>query len=233
MKSKIWTQKFVDIIWNPFDHKSQDLFIEEASSVLNEVFKKYDKLQNKYRSDERSAEKAIWMLHLDGLDTLRDCLALLKEKKHRIVGKLSRDITEVLDLAALFWWERDKGSRRLKKWYDDKVIRHCEFREYLGSSRGKEFQEYSARMYSDLSKWTHHCYSVLLNSYSLAGDNGEMLVYHSHTEALISPHTISQYMWEIKDLIFYFLSNIKMVGLIDWAELVCFLNKQRLGLKFI
>jgi hypothetical protein len=233
MKSKLWTQKYEDVKKYPYDYESQELFLKEALSVLDEVFKHYDKFQLKFHLDERSVEKAIWMLHLDALDTLRDCVVLLKQKKHRIVGKLFRDVTEVIDLATLFWWERDNGSENLIKWYDDKVIPHRTFRQHLKNTKGESFSKYSADIYEGLSRWTHHCYSILKNSYSLGGNTGEMLVYDSHSEILILPQTISQYIWEIKDLILYFLGNVKMAGLIDWKKISVFLNQTIHGLKFL
>jgi len=233
MMSKLWIEKFEDVKKNPYDYETQELFLKEASSILDEIFKHYDKFQIKFHLDDHSVEKAIWMLHLDALDTLRDCIALIKEKKHRIVGKLFRDITEVLDLSMLFWEERDKGSPNLKKWYDNKIIPHSEFRKYLKETKGELIFEQSRKIYSGLSQWTHHSYYTLKNSYSLGGKDAEMLIYDSHSSILILPQTISQYMWEIKDLILYFLSNVKRVRLIDWKEVVAFLNKTIHGMKFV
>lgn len=201
--------------------------------ILDEIFKHYDKFQTKFHLDDNSVEKAIWMLHLDAIDTLRDCIALLRQKKHRIVGKLFRDIIEVLDLSMLFWEERDKGSPNLKKWYDNKIIPHREFRNYLKRTKGHIIFEESKNIYTGLSEWTHHSYLSLKNSYSLAGKNGKKLVYDSHLNVLILPQVVSQYMWEIKDLILYFLGNVKIVGLIDWKKVVGFLNRTIHGLKFM
>jgi len=231
--SKLWIQKFEEVRKNPNDYETQELFLKEAASILDEIFKHYDKFQIKFHQDDHSVEKAIWMLHLDALDTLRDCIWLLKEKKHRIVGKLFRDVTEVLDLSILFWEERDKDSPNLKKWYDNKTIPHSKFRKYLKETKGELIFEQSRNIYSGLSQWTHPCYFTLKNSYSLGGKNAEMLIYDSHSNILILAQTISQYMWEIKDLILYFLSNVKRVGLIDWKEVVAFLNKTIHGMKFV
>jgi len=59
-----------------------------------------------------------------------------------------------------------------------------------------------------------------------------MLMYDSHSRLLVLPQTVSQYMWEIKDLILYFLNNVKMVGLIEWKHLALFLNRTIQGLEF-
>jgi len=233
MKSNLWTQTFDKVKNNPYDYKNQELFLKEALSILDEVFKHYDKFQLKFHLDKRSVEKAIWMLHLDALDSLRDCIALLEKKKHRIAGKLFRDITEVLDLAILFWWERDKDSPYLEKWYNNEIIQHEEFRKQIKKTKGIPIFEESRCIYKSLSMWTHPTYFVLKNSYSLGGKNAKMLIYDGHSELLILPQTISQYMWKIKDLILYFLDNVKRIGLIDWGELTIFLNKTIRGLKFV
>lgn len=233
MKSKLWIQAYDEVKKNPYDYENQKLFLKEASSILDEVYKHYDKFQTKFHLDERSVEKAIWMLHLDALNTIRDCVALLEKKKHRIVGKLFRDIVEVLDLSILFWEERNEGSSYLNKWYDDKVIPHRKFRSYLEKTKGQLISKESAKIYDSLSAWTYHTYLTLKNSYSLGGNDGKRLVCDSHSEVLILPQTISLYMWEIKDNILYFLSNIKKVGLIDWEELRIFLNKTIKGMTFI
>jgi hypothetical protein len=230
--SKVWIQNLEDSMKDRYGYESQQLFLEEALSILNKTFSYYEKYQMKFDKDDRSFEKAIWMLHLDALDTLRDCIFLLKDKKHRVVGKMFRDIAECLDLAALFWWERDSGSIHLKMWYDDKVIPHRKFRKYLNKVKGEEIMREAQDIYDSLSKWTHHCYSTLLNSYSLSGSNLQHLVYDSHSRVLVLPETISLYVWKIKDLMLYFLGNIKMVGLIDWNDFLIFLNKTIRGLKF-
>jgi len=143
IKSGLWTQKFKDVVKYPYDYESQELFLKEASSILNKVFKYYDKYFLKFRLNERSKEKAIWMLHMDALDTLRDCVFLLDKKKHRTVGKLFRDITEVLDLATLFWWECKKHPTNLNKWYDNEIIPHRIFRQYIKKAKGESFYKTS------------------------------------------------------------------------------------------
>lgn len=240
-KSKLWAWNYGAVRKALYDYESQKLFLTEALCVLDKTFEYYDKFQLKFGIDEESVEKAIWMLHLDALDTLRDCLLLLQQRRYRIVGKMFRDVTETLDLATLFWWESDSGSKHIKDWYVDKVVPHSEFRNHLKESKklyqtdiqDPSFAEYSNEMYKGLSKWTHHCYSTLKKSYSVAGENGKMLVYDGHSEVLILQETILEYIWELKDLILYFLGNIKMVGLADWSSLSVSINGIISGIRFI
>jgi hypothetical protein len=55
-----------------------------------------------YTRDEQSAEKVIWMLFLDSLEALIDCLNLSRDKKHRIAVRLFRDAVEAMDMASYF-----------------------------------------------------------------------------------------------------------------------------------
>jgi hypothetical protein len=234
MKSKLWVQSLHEVRSNPYDYESQKLFLNEASSILDEIFKKYDKYQVHFNLDERTLKKALWMLHLDALDTLRDCIYLLKKRKHRIVGKLFRDITETLDLATLFFGEEKDGKFvNLMNWYDNKVVPHRKFRKHLEKTKGQFISDYSKGMYEELSEFSHHCYNKLKNSYSLGGKNGNMLVYDSHSEILILPQTIAEYTWEVKQLMFYFLDNIKRVGLVDWNEIKIFCTKTITEIRFV
>jgi len=232
MKSKLWIQSLDDVKKNPYDCQSQELFMNEALLLLDELFIKYDKYQRHFSVDERTLKKALWMLHLDILDTLRDCIDLLKKKKHRIVGKLFRDIQENIDLATLFWEQRRSNPANLAKWYENKVIPHRKFRQHLKNAKGNSAANYSRVIYEELSQWPHHCYVKLTNSYVLGGDDGNRIIYDGHWEILIPPQTISQYTWLIKDSILYFFSNVKSVGLIDWNEFTIFLNRTIQGLVF-
>jgi hypothetical protein len=60
-----------------------------------------------------------------------------------------------------------------------------------------------------------------------------MLILDRHSTIFVLPQTISQYMWEIKDLILYFLADVKRVGLIDWKKAIIFLNKTIHGMEFV
>lgn len=272
-KSRLWTQPFDEVKNNLYDYESQELFLKEASLILDEIYKHYNKYQIKFHLDGRSVKKAIWMLHLDALDTLRDCIALLKKKKHKIVGKLFRDIFETIDLSNLFWEERNKGSKNLKKWYKNIIILHSDYRNHLKTARdvtiikegeeliikaegkiiakvkrklidkteeeittyagGEIIAKTGADIYRALSEWTHHTYRILKHSYSLGGKNGKMLVYDGYSDKLISHQVLSRYTLDIKDFVLYFLGAVKRVGLINWKEIVVFLNKTIHGIEFI
>lgn len=217
MPSELWKRTFADTLENPYyssDEKSE--FLNEARVFLDQVYKEFDRYTLKFHRDDRSLAKALWILQADALDTLRDCIILLNENKHRIVGKMFRDVLETLDLAEYL---RLQGNTpvALNKWYNDKIILHKKYRGVIKSkdpNRAKNL----AGFYSELSKWTHHTYSVLLYSYSLGKD--DMLVYDSHSpELLVLPHTISQYICIIKELIKLFFSRVKESGIVTVEDI--------------
>ncbi len=217
MSSKLWTQSIEDTVAHPYDYESQQGFLKEARVLLDQIYGAFDRYQLKFHIDDRSVKKAVWMLQIDALDTLRDCIDLLDRKKHRIVGKMFRDVIETLDLAALFWHQGDNNRTDLQKWYNDEIIPHKRYREFLKSHCGPEASNRRRDFYKGLSQWTHHTYYTLKNSYSLSA--GNMLVYDSHSEILILPHTISQYMWMVSELIKLFIGEVRRTGLIAEDDL--------------
>lgn len=215
LKSKIWYQTLDDVVRNPYDHENQRLFIKESKSLMNRIYKIYDSYQLKFHRDNKSVEKCVWMLHIDALDTLRDCLYLVEKKKHRLVGKMFRDIIEILDIAHLI---KEKPNKYLTKWYDDKIIPHNEYRKYLYKDGKSKEKEESKNLYQNLSHWTHHTYFALKNSYSLGKD--DMLVYDSHyPKFLVLPQTISQYLFMLNILIKKFIDEITYSKLFDINKL--------------
>jgi hypothetical protein len=232
MKSDLWTQFASEIRNDPQFHECQELFLKEASLIIEGALKRYHKYQLQFWLDECTLKKSLWMLHLDAIDTLRECIFLLKQKKHRLVGKLFRDIIEILDLAYLFWKEKDKKPENLAKWYKNEVVPHRKFRDHLKKGKGLVISEYAKKIYAELSAWTHHSYSTLLNSYSLGGKDRNMLAFDGYSDVLVSRDVILRYTWQMKDLILYFLDNVKSIGLVDWNEFADFLNNIIKGLIF-
>jgi hypothetical protein len=211
-KSRLWFQDLETIQKNPpFDHENYKLFCEESSFLLDKLYGLYDEHNLKFHNNEKTLKKCLWMLQLDALDTLRECVSLLKTKKHKLPGKMFRDITESLDLSCLI---RSCPEKYLEQWYSDIFIPHKEYRNYVGQKYGKEAEEREKENYRALSSWTHHGYYQLRNSYTL-GQN-DMLVYDSHCPDFLTPlQTISQYLWMIKHLIIKFIKEMNNSGMLD------------------
>jgi hypothetical protein len=212
----LWFQDLDDVVRNPYDYENQQLFIKEAMGVLNKIYSLYDKYQLRFHVDDISLNKCIWMLQIDALDTLRDCIFLIEQNKHRIVGKMFRDIVETLDFAYLI---RSHPQKYLNKWFNGEEIKHAEYRDYIKNIKGAKAKEEASELYHNLSKFTHHTYYALKNSYSLGVDN--MMVYDSHSpEILVLPQTISQYLWMIGFLIKKFIKEMKDSKIFNDGEFI-------------
>jgi len=216
MASKIWLNSLEDIQKSPYDYTERDKFKKEAKDFLGKLYPVFvEKYNLKFHKNDRSVEKAIYILQTDALDTLKECIDMIVNKKHRIVGKMFRDILEALDLAALFYGE-GAGGKHLSDWYDGNVILHCKYRDFLK----KNSADSQARnvFYKSLSEWTHHNYRPLLNSYTLGV--GDMIVFDGYSDLLITPQTLSEYEWMLAQLILMFIKEVSRCGLIDKKE-VC------------
>ena len=102
MPSIVWGRNPREAYRNPYEYKAQDQFVREAEKIINKLFSELLKYAMKFKRDDTSIKKAIWMLQIDAVDSLQDFLILMKQKNHRVAGRLFRDVMETLDLAAFF-----------------------------------------------------------------------------------------------------------------------------------
>ena len=158
----------------------------------------------KYHVDNCSVEKAVWMLHMDALDSLRDALDALMIKKYRVAGKLYRDILETLDIAAYFHSRTENAKRDLAKWYDNKFVGHFKYRKHIKETVGKEAAELSKENYEALSLFTHRNYKVLLYGYNKGV--GDMIWHDAMDEVdfFVSQQTVSDHLARLAPMIFKF-----------------------------
>src|SRR5919112_2046420 len=103
MPSQVWGRSSQEAFHNPYEYAVQEQFLREADALLERLNANYQKYSMKFHFEDRSATKAVWMLQLDALDSLRDALQALSTKNHRVAAKLFRDVVETLDLAAFFY----------------------------------------------------------------------------------------------------------------------------------
>lgn len=201
MPSLIWSRSSQDAIDNPYEYDVQDQFMQESDKILSSFLGELEPKQLAYQKDDKSIEKAIWMLHNDATEALIECHTLLIEKRHKIASRLFRDVIETLDIAAYFHSDTDESSRNLLKWYDGHVIPNRLYRNFVKLNYGEKASARKRELYSQYSKFTHRTYDVLLYSYSLGRDN--YLVYDGYEKdsILILPHTIAMYLSLLADLI--------------------------------
>ncbi len=218
MASIVWNRSPQEAYKNPYEYAIQEQFVREATALLQKFNKALQKYSMKFRKNDYSVKKAIWMLQLDALDSLRDALEALKIKKHRIAGKLFRDVMETLDIAAYFYAQTEKSKKNLKKWYKNEIISHSEYRDYVEKTLGQEISEAKKQEYKNLSQFTHRSYRALLDGYGLGRDD---LIWHdgvSNNGFMVLPQTIAAYYATLASLIKEFNEEVVKRGLLNKKE---------------
>jgi hypothetical protein len=109
----------------------------------------------------------------------------------------------------------EKAKKDLDGWYENDVIPHRRFREFIKNANGKETADNLSSLYSDLSKYTHRTYKAISLSYILGRNN--LLVYDGFGESdiLVLPHVISFSYALIAALIKRFISIAERTKQID------------------
>lgn len=215
MPSFIWDRDPQEAIENPYEYEAQEQFAREADNLLSLFLEELSRHDMKFTVHDRSLGKAIWMLQNDALDSLKDILQSLNHKRHKIAGKLFRDIIETLDIAAYFQSDSNEAKKNLSKWFDDEIISHRTYRDYILKEKGQQDADKSRDYYRVISKFTHRTYKILLYGY-VQGRN-ELIAYDGYKDSdiLILPHTISMYYAILADFIKFFSDETANRGLIS------------------
>lgn len=220
MPSIYWGRDPQEATDEPFDYEAQVQFSREAGKILSGFTRELQKYSLLFSVDDVSPEKAIWMLQNDALDSLKDILKSLQEKKHRIAGKLFRDVTETLDLAAYFHAKSTKSNNDLSKWYQDGFVSHSDYRNFIKKEVGEAAMESSKNYYILLSKLAHRSYNVLLYGYAVGRE--KLLSYdgYDNDDFMVLPHTISMYYAILADTILKFIDEIGARGLVQHSTII-------------
>ena len=215
MASFVWDRSHQEAYANPYEYDAQEQFLREATKFLDTLYAHLCGQSLRFHRDDTSREKAVWMLQVDALDALRDCLGLLKEKRHRVAGRLFRDIIETLDLAAYFHSDSEESRKKLDDWYADEIVPHRVYRGFIRRTEGEASATAKRDSYSSLSKWTHRTYRALGFGYTLGA--GERLVYEGVADSgiLIPPHTVSFYLALTADLIKFLSDEVAVRGILS------------------
>lgn len=219
MPSFIWHRDSQEAFDNPYEYDAQEQFDREAARLLKALFEDIAHNDHRYYQDERTPEKAIWLLHLDALGSIADAHDNLQRKRHRVLPHLSRSIQETLDLAAVFSTRTPQSTALLTKWFKGKIISRAEFTPLLPPIDPAAQHQRKTR-YGRLSGYTHRTYHALMEGYCLARDGH---IFHdqsgmgfSHppqaSGASMLPHTISVYYTIIAADIWYLTDELVTRG---------------------
>lgn len=192
MPSFVWSRDPSEAFREPYEYGGQEQFAREAAAVIAFLTKHYDTEQSRFPLSDTSRDRAVWMLQVDALSALSDALELLEEKRFRVVSRLFRDVVETLDGSYYFALAGEAASKNLQKWYENEVISHRVFREFVQRHHGPAEAEHLRNLYSDLSKYTHRTFRALSMSYLLG--HGETAVYDGFrpkTRTYVLPHVVS------------------------------------------
>ncbi len=218
MPSIVWNRDPEEAYINPYEHDAQKQFVREAQKLLDNLYALYNRFNMTFARDDISLKKAIWMLQIDALDALRDGLESISTNRHRIAAQMFRVVVETLDLAAYLHSNSPAAQKNLRKWYENEVIQHKIYREYIGKTLGKTAENNRRDFYNQLSKFTHRTYRALQKSYSL-GQN-DLLVYDGHdlSRSSVLPHTIAAYYANLADLITIFCEEATAREILTQSE---------------
>ena len=201
MPSIVWGRHPQEAHDNPYEYGAQTQFTREASAILEKLSGLLNKHTMQFHRDEKSLEKASWMLSIDLLDSLSESLRLLEEKRHRVAFRLFRDAVETMDLLKVLHSGNNQANKSLLSWYNNITPGHSESRNYIKGKHGEKAATHRNTYYQEISKFTHRTYLALLKSFSLG--HGNMLVHDSYSQSglLVLPHTIAYGYSILADLV--------------------------------
>lgn len=192
MPSFVWDRDPAEAFANPYEYGAQEQFVREATALLGQLTSQYAQKDGKFHPDDRSKEKAVWMLQVDALSALSESIELAELKRHRVVSRLFRDIVETLDVSLFFAHGGDRAELMLTQWYDNKVIAHRVFREFATGYKSKSHADNLRVLYGGLSKLTHRTYLALAMSYiSTVNDLMAYDGFRKSSDNYVLPHTLS------------------------------------------
>jgi len=221
MPSLVWGRDPREAFEEPYEYGIQEQFVREAEALLIRFYRLLNSDQHHYVISDTTREKAVWLLAMDALDSLRDCLKALVRKEHRVAGRLFRDVVETMDLAALFNAVDEKSDQLLAKWYADEIVPHREYRDYVRTHSADDADRL-AKHYASLSRFTHRSYTAILDGYVRGGN--DRLVHDGSGELsgssdgracfLVLPHTLARYYAVLANLALECADNLSELGLV-------------------
>lgn len=169
----------------------------------------------------------MWLLAMDALDSLRESLAALERREHRITGKLFRDVIESMDLAAYVSEPSHQNKDALARWYRNEYVAHREYRDRFRQLHGEPAAKALATHYHRLSRFTHRSYSAILEGYTLGS---ESRLVHDRTDEtlsernvsnlmLVPPQTIAAYHAALAAFIIEYAESLIVLGLVESEDI--------------
>lgn len=210
MLSTYWNKRPQDAYENPWDYSEQKLFLKEAHLLLERMKKSLNQFNLKFKLNEETLAKANWMLAQEIADVLFEILFCLKNKRHRIAGRMFRGCIETIDLMKILNSAVSESGIYLKKWYENETVKHSSMRAVIRRVDGGLDKANRKDLFRILSKLTHRTYVCLLESYSLGRDN---LIIHESCATktiLVLPQVIASHLALLGQLILEACETLKL-----------------------
>lgn len=137
MRNFIWNRDPQEAMDNPYEYEAQKQFRKEAKKLIRGL-RSYIITEYNFKLTEKSTEKAVWMLTMNALDSALEIVRSLNKQNHRVTAHLLRTIDESIDLAEFFNSESIEAKNKLDRWFNDEIISHSDFRDYIKKTRGEE-----------------------------------------------------------------------------------------------
>jgi len=224
MASLVWNRDPHEAFDNPYEYPAQEQFHREAASLIERLYRLLaHHHRHRYTRDERTVEKAIWLLHLDALGSLGDALATLRDHRHRSVPHLLRSSEETLDLASVFTTRTKESNALLDDWYQNKVISHRTSRRYLEAHDAPAVTADRQARYTALSRFTHRTYRSIMEGYGagvdhIFHDGSGMYQDPDSNRAAGLPQTIAAYSAALATHITHLVQTIVQHGTVTKEE---------------
>jgi hypothetical protein len=209
MASIVWNRDAQEAMDNPYEYNAQDQFYREAVSLTAKLCSAIITV-NRFSVDNQSLEKATWLLQTDAVHAFKDAIELLAMKKHKVVGRLLRDILETIHLIEYFNSGYVNSDELLNKWFNDEPVTDKRYRAYIKNTFGDDQHQAQLANYEALSKFTHRTYKILLYGYARLGDNS---LHYDEQWSL--PGTIAMYYALLGWMGNMVVSNLKTFGVLS------------------
>lgn len=192
MPSFVWDREPSEAYGEPYEYGAQEQFARESKAVVQQLKSIYELQNHSFKVTDQTPQRAVWMLQVDALSALSDAIELVGEKRFRVASRLFRDIVETLDASYYFALAGDAAEINIKKWYQNEVISHRIFRDFVRQHHSPEKAENLRGLYTDLSKYTHRTFRTLGMSYILGrGDTAIYDGFRNNDNFNVLPHVLS------------------------------------------
>ncbi|MCF6132726.1 hypothetical protein [Flavobacterium wongokense] len=183
MKSEIWNNESSRKAFSTgYEENEIEIFDVECEAFLREVMRQSAFLNDSFKDEDISLHKANWLILNEITSSLYDCHQNIIVGNIRIASRIFRDVLENMHILELI--NNSNKPKYLQDWYNNEVISHREYRNWIKTEKTEELSELTREVYRLYSKYSHRTYKSILESYSK--ENEQTLRFHAHLNRKIA-----------------------------------------------